>query len=379
MQLFGRKEKKERKKIEVTLTKSGIILRLIFMVIALSIASYSFYYIFTKLLHTESGWQMITAESESSASSEFTFYYQIGVSGTSASQEWGTLNKLYPTLLDRGYNIFGIDEAEGVGNLYQLNSHPNEEVYIEPELYDALQRMQEAESRIVYYAPVYVLYKSLFACTDDYSATNFDPVGNEELTEYVKTVCSFAKTDEHIRVELLGNSKAKLVVSGEYLNFAKENEIEVFLDFYYAKNAFLIDYVADNLTENGYRAGVLTSIEGFARALGEGNYTINRYYYQEGNTAEEVNYYFDGPQSIVSLRDFLFYGERNPYLYKMEDGTTRHIFIDPETGLSREGVHQVLAKSENLGCSDILLKLYDAFVEGEKAIDELNKYGMTID
>lgn len=381
MGLFHRNEKdaKYHEKVEVTLTKSGIILRLIFLVIFLAIASFAFYSIFTKVLHTESGWQMVTANTKSTAGSEFAFHYQIGVSGIPASQEWGRLNKLYPSLLEEGYTIFGCEEAEGIGNLYRLNDHPNEEVYVEPSLYTALEKMQKTGSRVLFYAPVFAQYKALFSCKDEYEAADFDPFENEAVAEYLSNVCSYASEENHIRLELTESNTAKLVVSEEYLNYAKENEIENLIDFYYIKNAFVIDFVADKLIENGYKAGVITSAEGFVRALGEGDYSIKNYIYREGNVPEEQIYKYSGPRSLVFLRDFSLPGEDNKYYFVCEDGTVRHIFIDPETGLSREGLHQVVGSSEILGCSDILLPLYDAFVKEKDSVAGLNHFEFEVE
>ncbi len=366
MGLGGKKKDYKNEKIEVTLTESGIIMRLVFMVLALSVAAYAFYYIFTKVLHTESGWQTLSVKTESGLGNEFIFHYQLGVSGVSPSTEWGRLNKLYPSLLDRGANIFGKDEVAGLGNLYTLNSRPNEEVYIEPALYEALLKVNESKSRFIYYAPVYAVYKSLFACDNDYAASFFDPFQNEEIAAYIEKLMGYVGDEKHVKLELLGDNRGRLTVSDEYLTFAKENEIPDFLDFYYAKNAFVIDYVAEELMAKGYKAGVLSSVEGFIRALGEGEYTTRLFYYHEGMKPDEEVYTYNGPQSLVALRDYEAYEEEGKYYYLASDGSRRHIYLDPETGLCRDGEHQTFEKSENLGCSELFLKMYDEFCKGKR-------------
>lgn len=371
-----RRSKHENEKIEVILTKSGIITRLILLVIALSIASVAFYNIFTKVLHTKSGWQMVTANTKSIAGSEFAFNYQFGVSDMSPSVEWSTLNKAYSTLLDEGYNLFSNDEVTGIGNLYQINTHPNEEIYLEPELYAALKKINASGSRFIFYAPVFEQYRALLSCEDEYAAADFDPYENEEVAEYVKRVCDYAKDENYIRIELGNDNKAKLVVSDEYMAFAKENEISIFLDLFFARNAFLIDYVSDRLIDEGYTAGVITSVEGYVRALGEGDYSIKRYFYNDGNTPREQIYSYNGPKSIVSLRGFPLYGEKSQYFYVSKDETVRNIYINPETGLCVDSFNQVLAASSKTGCSDILLPLYDCIVKEEKFDDISEEYGI---
>lgn len=357
------KDKKDKhiEKISVNLTESGILIRLIFMTILLAVAAYSFYYIFTKVLHTESGWQTIPAKTKTGIGSEFVFHYNLGATGNSASLEWGRLNKLYPQLLDRGEALYGDEEIAGVGNLYQLNSKPNQEVILEPEVYAALQKLQNMESRFIFLAPVFAEYKALFTCEDDYAASNFDPFWNEEMRRYLLNLCNYINISSNIYIELLGNNTAKLVVSQEYLDFAKENEITKFIDFYYAKNAFVIDYVADKLIEDGYTAGVISCIEGFTRAMGSGEYTTKLFYYHEGMAPDEKTYTYNGPKSLVALRTFQVFDEESKYFYRTDVGEYRHIYIDPYIGLCREGDYETFEDSDTLGCSDIFFPLYEAF------------------
>ena len=56
-------------------------------------------------------------------------------------------------------------------------------------------------------------------------------------------------------------------VSDDYLAFAEKNFISDFIDFSWMKNAFITDYVADVMIDNGYTLGSLTSYDGFTRNL----------------------------------------------------------------------------------------------------------------
>ncbi len=219
----------------------------------------------------------------------------------------------------------------------------------------------------------------MFSCDNDYSAYDFDPFINEEIGIYVEKLCSFVKDSRYINLELLDNSQVILHVADEYLAFAKENEIDSFLDFFYLKNAFVIDYVANGLIEQGYTAGVIGCTEGFSRALGQGEYSQKRYFYRDGAAPLEESFSYSGPKSVVFLKDYLVYGEDSNYYYETDNHEIRHIFINPETGLSREGMHEVLAISEKLGCSDIVLVVYDAFVKNDIDVKTLEKLGINVD
>lgn len=60
----------------------------------------------------------------------------------------------------------------------------------------------------------------------------------------------------------------RLEVSEEYQNWMAENGYETYLDFYWMKNAFIVDYLADLMIENGYIRGAISSYDGFNRNLG---------------------------------------------------------------------------------------------------------------
>ena len=61
------------------------------------------------------------------------------------------------------------------------------------------------------------------------------------------------------RVELLGEGRIRLFVSREYLEFARREGVECFIDFEWMRNAFIIDYLARELAAQGYTSGVLLS------------------------------------------------------------------------------------------------------------------------
>ena len=94
------------------------------------------------------------------------------------------------------------------------------------------------------------------------------------MTRMKKYICVF------LTLELLGGNQVKLNVADAYLQFAKANEITEFINFYWLKNAFIVDYMAEELEAAGFTGGIISSFDGFQRNLGatKGSYSQNNSY-----------------------------------------------------------------------------------------------------
>lgn len=366
-----------KKKFIVELTETGIVLRLVFMGIAIIAASLAFYSVFSAVFRTESGWQTIPAnKSETAASQEFVFQYQLGVSGRKPAEEYDQLKRVYPKYLDRAYQIFDNMQYEGIENLTCLNENPNEAVQIEPELYQALRMLEDRNSRYLYYAPVYAQYRSIFGCDNDWEASHFDPALDDQVDKYVRSVIGFASDDESIHVELKGDNTAMLYVSAEYLQFASENEISCFLDFFYLRNAFALDCVAQQLISDGFTAGTITTLEGFSRVLGEGDYSVKLFDRSDGVICQAATMSYTGPMSLVSLRDFPLDESDGQYYYCLENGEIRNPFVDETTGRCTSQYPSLLSYSNSMGCGELLVRTLDFYVQGMVEEEALHTEGI---
>ncbi|MCD8014832.1 MAG: hypothetical protein LUG99_16995 [Lachnospiraceae bacterium] len=58
-----------------------------------------------------------------------------------------------------------------------------------------------------------------------------------------------------------------LFVSDDHLAYAEETGFLSYIDFFWMKNAFIIDYLTDTLIEKGYTQGASSSYDGFDRNL----------------------------------------------------------------------------------------------------------------
>lgn len=178
------------------------------------------------------------------------------------------LTLLYTDSIVKAYKMFSMDESfEGITNVYDLNRHPNETMVVDDALYHAFELIAETGNRAIYLAPVYTEYDNLFFCNDDSETVNYDAYQNGEVAAYFSEVAAYSNDPSDVNVELLGGNQVRLSVSDDYLAFAEKNFISDFIDFSWMKNAFITDYVADVMIDNGYTLGSLTSYDGFTRNL----------------------------------------------------------------------------------------------------------------
>ena len=329
-------------------------------------------YALTGWLAGRSGWQAVEASAtgDASCAQEFILYYDLGAGEMSAAAEKKALARLYSDAAVNAYRLFSADEAfQGVNNLWYLNRHPNETVALDPALYDALATATASGDRSLYLGPVYEQYGGIFHCDDDSQTADFDPLQNESLRSYYAQCAAFARDGEAIELELMEDSRVRLKVSEAYMAFAQEQEIETFVDFFWMKNAFIADYLADVLTDGGFTRGALSSYDGFIRDLsGEGTFGLNIYDNSQGLSVQAAAMEYSGPISIVYLRDYPANSMDEGHYYTLADGQVRTAFVDAADGLARSAASDLVGYSRTLSCAQTLLALRPVYVA--EALDE---------
>jgi hypothetical protein len=346
------------------LSESNIKFRWIAIAVLLSIAVVAIGYGFSLALRTEPGWQKITPLSqELNCGSDFLLMYEFDAEDANPTAEYKQLETAYQALTVSGYKLFHA-EAEGTDNLYALNRNVNSAVTVAPELYRALEQIVESGSRHVFMAPVLELYAPVFLSATDAEAYLYDPTREPERAALAQEMASFCGNPQMISLELLGDNQASLKVSEEYLSYAREYGIDVFLDFGWMKNAFIADYMADSLTEQGFSKGYLASSDGFTRNLDvrETTYTVNLFHRQGNDIRMPANFVYSGPMSIVSLRDYPMSDQDKWNYYAYQDGSFTSVYLDPADGMCRASIDGVTAYSREIGCAEIALKLAPVFI-----------------
>ena len=150
--------------------------------------------------------------------------------------------------------------------------------------------------------PLYASLENLCASNDDAAAAQFDPNRNDAAAEETAAVAAFTQNPDDISLELSGENQVCLHVSDAYQAYAAEMGYTAYLDFFWMKNAFLIDYLADTIRGEGYQLGIISSKDGFVRCLDETGEKEYRYplYHLSGNEIQSYGTMtYEGPKSIV--------------------------------------------------------------------------------
>lgn len=357
--------------------------RLLLTIILLLIGGGALAYAVSQFFAPQSEW--ITIEANSSAgitcAPEFEFLYHLGSGELSPTAERRAVTDAYTRLCRNAFlNFHNQLEEEGVNNLYAINRHPNEELAVDGALYEALAAVERSGDRTLYLGPVYDRYGSLFYCEDDSQLVDFDPRLSPEVAREYQEYAAFARDPQAVRVELLGEDRIRLFVSEEYLEYARREGVESFIDFAWMRNAFIIDYLARELTAQGYTRGVLASCDGFIRCLDESGeeYSLLIYDRQQEKTCSVAVMCYQGPKSIVCLRDFPVNALEETRFYRLRSGEIRTPYVDTADGLCRNAVSSLTGYAGDKGCGEILLELLPVYIADalqEDALEALAKRG----
>ena len=360
---------------KIELSEKHFALRVVLMLILFLLGIGGIGYAMKELLSTPAGWTIIETEKGSFAdgAEEFIFRYLLGGNGLNATLERKRVTKCYSAAMRRAYELFQADEeVEGIYNLAYINSHAGEEIQLEEALWQALEIALQDRGRAIYLGPVYNCYASIFHSTQDWEAQEVDPVRNRELAEECRKYISYVNDPGQIELRLLEDNRVELVVSPEFRKYVEGNWEERYLDFGWMKNAFVVDYVAGQLTEEGYTEGILISGDGFCRDLRENreeqSYRIQEEQGQE--STEEKRLTYRGPLSLISLNNFPALNTDIQRFYQYEDGDLRGPYVNPGNGLSKSEPDTLVIWSGEASCSRLLLEFYDCFFDEESSAEK---------
>lgn len=353
----------------IELSEKNIKMRWILLAVLLAIGATALFMGVRQAVTTEPGWQEVqVSSSEINCSRDFVFRYECGKAGLDATAEYRGVTSLYTDLTESAFRIFSA-EAEHVSapaNLSYLNAHVNEALSVDPHLYQVLELICRYDSRYPFLAPVVREYSGVFLSANDGEACLYDPNFDTERMGYVQETLSFAGDPENVRLELLGDNRVCLFVSQHYLDYAGENEIEVFFDLGWMKNAFIADYLAQKLIEAGYTNGSISSFDGFTRNLDRRGieYAYNLFDRRENTVTIPAQLKYDESMSIVFLRNYPLTEEDQWHYYAYETGSITSVYLDPADGISRSSTDNLVSYSHGYGCGELLLRTAPVFISG---------------
>ena len=170
----------------------------------------------------------------------------------------------------------------------------------------------------------------------DDEAAKADPYKNADAAKALAELAAFFSDSSHVRIELEGGGKAKLVVSDEYMAYSKQHGIAVFADLAWLEDPLIVDYVSAGIMGQGFRLGSFASYDGCSR-----------------NFSETEGY----AQVFIKTGPTVEYDRAHYYVYS--DGTVRHCWLKPSTGLCADipaDFGEKLSGAEN-SCFDIIIRL----------------------
>ena len=360
---------------KIELTDKNIKLRLAAAVLFLIIGGLAFAYGISSFLTGEAGWREIEVYSSAGVTcgEDFIFLYEVNDQENIRTQVQ-LVTTVYSNAAKTAYEIFNADvEIDGIANLWYINHHPNEEIIVDEALYGALSQLSVDGGRWIYLGPAYSIYDNLFYMSSPDGAADFDPRLNPAIGEIFREICRFAKDPKAVSLKLLGDNTVRLNVSEEYLDFAAAEELEDFIDFYWLKNAFIADYMADRLLTEGYTHGVISSYDGFVRCLDDSGtaFTYQLYHGQGGLAGISEAMEYVGPCSFAAFRSYPLNSlDYRRYLI-LSNGSVRTPYLSPTDGLDRCAIEELTAYSPHTGCVEIALRVAPVYIADQFDVSAL--------
>lgn len=348
-----------KERLEVS--QEHMTLRLLGLGAALLVAALAFGYAINNMLQAPAGWQTVEAGSSKTGITQyFTLNYNFGAAGGNATKERKAVSAIYTQALDHAYRVLSSREDAQDAGLAALNASPNREITVDPLLYGALRTVEESGTRQLYFAPLREQYNSLFTADTDEAAAEWDPYLTESVGEYVRELAAYANDPAMIQVTLLPGNRVRLDVSEEYLAYAEENELTTFVDFGYLLNAFLCDAAADALAEKGYTGGIISSFDGYVRALCDEELAVSLYDLVDGKIVRTGEAVYHGPAALVVCRSFPLNPLEQLTYHCYADGSLRAPYIGRD-GLLRTAASSLTALDRQGSAASLALKAAEAF------------------
>ena len=342
--------------------KPRLILTIVFFIIAIIAITYGV----ISMNSTDDGWRTVEVSSklDGSCIPEIAFQYNLGASGVAAGVEYRELSKVYTEAADNATKFFNNRYYVDTSNLRTLNDSPNTDVAVAQELYDALKLLSDSGRREMFYAPYYDEYTSLFLCVDENEAYNFDPKRNPEVEQYINSLSAYVGDENHVSLTFGENNTLRLNVSDEYLAFAEEYGITSYVDLYWMKNAFVVDYIAEKLMENGFYFGSLSTFDGYVRNLDKGSgyiYGFNLYDKVEDTVNPAAIMSYSGQISVVNYRSYPMTDLDAPYYTEDADGNTLSKYIGGN-GYPTSATGSLVMFSREKSCAEILVRTMEYYL-----------------
>ncbi|MBO5542184.1 MAG: hypothetical protein J5936_01990 [Acholeplasmatales bacterium] len=284
--------------------------------------------------------------------SDFKFYYNLDEENAGATQL--KLEREYTSAFDKIYELVSeYDELEGIYNVYYINNHINEDISLEPVLYNYLKKIYDLNPKYLLSAPLYDYWEGMIYSKDLNQRNNIEPENNIEITN---SLDYFMNTSlNNISISFLDSYKIRVNVNDDYKKIDDGNPY-ISLSLFY--DSVIMDYIKSYLAKSNLSDGYIISSNGFYLDLGltiENRILLTSKEYQGGYyslSCEKGNNYI----CLYNYKPSVDY----PY-YEYNDAK-RSLFINYNTGYSLDIYSSVFYKNGDM--IDLLSNVFDYYLNG---------------
>ena len=370
----------KEKVTQIELSDKHIVLRIILVVVFLIIGITGIVFGVKSCMEIPAGWTVIKANTkDDNCSADFSFNYYLGKSKFGISDEKTILQNAYSDYSVYTFREFNADTLyDNTKNVAYLNAHPNEEVKVSNLLYNSLKKIADNDSPYLFYGPIYYEYEALLSLHSEEEMKTLDPNYSSTQANYFNQILNFVNNGK-ISISILENSSVRLNVSDDYLAFIKENEITRIIDFYRLKNAFIADFMAENLRSEGFKNGYIVSSDGYLVNLGEEAVSAVYTKLSDNKVSNVATFNLTGASSMVMYRSYPYLTTSLYHYY--QDGKRLSTYINKE-GKYETSIDTLFVYANDKSIAELAIKSYYLFATKElnlASLDATNKYAYVVD
>lgn len=348
--------------------KVSFIVKLVLCILALVVAGVAFGIFFSNM-GNKTGFETIDYLNTNKYNNNVSLNYYLDDSGDmSIASKRKLIQNYYSTAIIDFYTA--VDEftpTEGYVNLGYINNHPNEEIVIYDFLYEALKDAYEKtiienSNYSIFSGYLNYFWFNNYQNFDLANSVEFDPLFDDLEKEKLALYTDIAKNRSLVDLRFYPDNKIMLVVDESLLSL----EEKLYLDFNFLKDAYALEYIASELTKNGFTKGYLISKTGLSIALGEIPSGIEYSFYLN-ESGDGFKYSLDKEYRIANLTTFKFNEAYGYYVEKDSSIFERYFYFDFNMINSYPMINSLQVSSSDKYLYDIIFDAHQIFISNSKS------------
>lgn len=348
--------------------KVSFIVKLVLCILALVVAGVAFGIFFANM-GNKTGFETIDYLNTNKYNNNVSLNYYLDDSGDmSIASKRKLIQNYYSTAIIDFYTA--VDEftpTEGYVNLGYINNHPNEEIVIYDFLYEALKDAYEKtiienSNYSIFSGYLNYFWFNNYQNFDLANSVEFDPLFDDLEKEKLALYTDIAKNRSLVDLRFYPDNKIMLVVDESLLSL----EEKLYLDFNFLKDAYALEYIASELTKNGFTKGYIISKTGLSIALGEIPSGIEYSFYLS-ESGDGFKYSLNKEYRIANLTTFKFNEAYGYYVEKDSSFFERYFYFDFNMINSYPMINSLQVSSSDKYLYDIIFDAHQIFISNSKS------------